>query len=122
MMQKQHNRFRSKLLAVLFLFFNCVCAAAPAAKLTDNNLADALSLKIGSCPVQTEEETHVASGYVNYVSHFSVRAQSFKQNPHFRYNKYAAAISVVESNASILNAGTLPLPGNYAFLFRYNLF
>ena len=106
---------------MLFLFFNCVCAAAPVAKLSDDNLKDAISHRIGS--PEGEKETHVASGYVNQIRHFSVRAHSCRQNSHFSSSKYAVAISVAEpSNTYISNAGTLPLPGSDAFLFRYNLF
>jgi len=123
MIWKQHRNSKSRLLAVLFLFFNCVCAAAPVAKLTDDNFKDAISVRIG-IPLENEEEAHFASGYISHTTHFSVGKKNCKQkNHHFFSNQHSDLIASVESsNTFIYRDSNLPLQGNYAFLFRYTLF
>jgi hypothetical protein len=108
------------MLAALFLFFNLICTAAPSVKIIDEN-KDAISLRIGS-PLESEEQTHVA-GYINHSSHFSFRKQTHKQVYQNFYGNFSAPIIALESsNNYIPDASTLPVPGNHAFLFRYNLF
>ncbi|MBO9684083.1 MAG: hypothetical protein J7502_15695 [Flavisolibacter sp.] len=122
----QHRNFKSQWLAVLFLFFNCICAAAPVLKLTDENHTDAVSIPLVQVPtpLENEEENRAAtSGYINHANHFSLRKHCDKRVD----NSLAAKSTVlVPGNdlptAYIHKAGVLPLPGNYAFLFRYTLF
>ena len=118
---KQHRGFKSKLLAVLFLFFNCVCIAAPVAKFSNDNFKDAILIRTGS-PLQSEEETHLASGYINHAVHYSFHKKFCKKNHHFFSTQHSDLISGIESNTFFDDGRTLPLPGNYTFLFRYNLF
>jgi len=125
MSEKQHTGFRYMLLGILFLFFNCVCTAAPLIKITSENYKQAISLHLTQPADATENEEEsqlTVASYVNRVSHVSFR----KQHPGYSYN--------TDSNSQILFADTswqssylsakyfLPTPGYYAFLFRYNLF
>lgn len=123
---RQNRSFKSRFLAVLLLFFNCVCIAAPVLRLDDGNYNDAVSIQLGQIPnpLESEEETHApAFSYINYVNHFSARKYFGNRvyNPAVtRSNVLLPAVDL--SNTCILNASTLPMPGNDAFLFRYTLF
>ena len=121
MMWKQHTGFKSRLLALLFLFFNCICTAAPSLKFTDN-YKEVVS-RVVSTP-GGEEETHTVQGYINSsVSPFSDRKHADKKACHSGYHWCSNSFSTVaSSDTSIPDASVVPLPGNYAFLFRYNLF
>jgi hypothetical protein len=123
---KQHRNFKSRLLAVLFLFFNCICTAAPVVKLTGETQADAVSIRLVQVPtpLENEEENRATtSNYINHTNHFSVRKHCDKRVG----NSLAAKSAILFSGndlpkTCIHEAGNLPLPGNYAFLFRYKLF
>jgi len=119
---KQHRGFRNRLLAMLFLFFNCVCAAAPVLKLTGENYNDTVSIQIPG-PLENEEENRATSAYINHVNHFSVR----KQGARHVYSAVStnSAISLAVSDLPgtyISSTSILPIPGDRAFLFRYTLF
>ncbi|HWI92909.1 MAG TPA: hypothetical protein VNT20_16645 [Flavisolibacter sp.] len=125
---KQHIGFKSRLLAVLFLFFNCICTAAPIVKLAGEDYADTTSIRLIQIanPLENEEEKHaIFYWHVNQFQYTSVRKI-------FNNRMYDAALTasivplsasdVEASNTSIPDASVLPVPGNYAFLFRYSLF
>jgi hypothetical protein len=123
---KQHRIFKSKLLAVLFLFFNCICTAAPVLKLRDENGTNVFASRTLQAPnpLDNDEETHAStSGYINHVHRISVRRHCDK----LICESLAATSTVLYSGISLPNTHTpndsiLPTPGNAAFLFRYNLF
>ena len=122
----QHRNFKSRLLAVLFLFFNCICTAAPVVKLTDENHADAVAIRLLQVPtpLENEEENRAAtSGYINHANHFSVRKHCDKRVGNSPDAKPTILFSGNDLPKTYIHeAGILPVPGNYAFLFRYKLF
>ncbi len=126
MPEKQHSRFKSRLLGLLFLFFNCVCIAAPVVKLSSDDYREATSMQLVHIPnaPETEEENHfTASVYVNQLNHFSFRKHNGKHV--FNESNSIAFTSVndaVGQKFYLSTSNFLPTPGYYVFLFRYNLF
>ena len=110
---------------MLFLFFNCVCTAAPVLEFTAENYKEALSIHLaqGSNPLEGEENHSSAFSYTAHFNQYSIRR-------HCEYRIYSAVIphtavlaSAIKSlKISLPDESVLPLPGNDAFLFRYNLF
>jgi len=125
MLGKQHTGFRHRLLAMLFLFFNCVCTAAPIIKNTSQEYKQAVSLRLAPSPntAETEEESRlVASSYVHQLTHFSLKKQH-SNHLYKQHNNQAASFA----DSGLLkvfftSVNSLPRPGYYAFLFRYTLF
>lgn len=126
MQKKQHSVFKGRFLVVLFLFFNFVCTAASVLRLTSENYKDAVCFQLAQFPNPSgnEEENHAAaSGYINQVADFSVRKVCEKRIYNgARSNSTVSLASIESSSAYIPDAGVLPVPGHYAFLFRYTLF
>ncbi len=124
MLKKQHIDFKGKLLAVLFLFFNCVCTAAPVLKLISENQADTVSIRLVQNPLENEEENHAtSSGYINHVNHFSVRKHCNNRVCNTAVTNGTVSLSaIVLPVIYIPDASKLPVPGMDAFLFRYTLF
>lgn len=125
MLVKQHTSFRCMLLGILFLLLNCVCTAAPVIKITSEDYKQAISLQLiqNTGATETEEESQlITTSYVSQVTPFSVR----KQFPCLACNTSSnrlIAPAAFSSQSSYLSARCfLPIPGYYAFLFRYNLF
>lgn len=121
MLSKQHRGLRNKVLAVLFLFFNCVCAAAPVLKLAGEN--DNHTISVASGPLENEEENHAASAYINQFPHLSVGKHSTRRVGNNVDANSARSLAVVDvPETCISNAGFLPIRSNHVFLFRYTLF
>lgn len=121
---KKDSGFRCRLLlAMLFLFFNCVCIAAPVIKIAAE---DAVAGRLAPIPktTETEEGNHLtASSYVNQQNHFSVRRQSDRRVSNTVNSFSAASFRSVDLRENYIAAASLlPTPGYYCFLFRYNLF
>lgn len=128
MHRKQHIDFKGRLLAVLFLFFNCICTAAPIVKLTGENYPDTISIRLLQVanPLENEEENHAAPyWHVNQFHHTSVRKICNTRVYDAALTGSVVSLSAFDvevSQTSIPNASVLPVHGNYAFLFRYTLF
>lgn len=122
---KQHENSKGRLLAVLFLFFNCVCTAAPVLKFAGEKAKDAVSTRLVQVPhpLESEEENHAVAGYLNSVHHFSVR-KHFDSRVYnaVNTNSTVSLFAIASLAIYIPDAGNLPMPGNHAFLFRYTLF
>jgi hypothetical protein len=126
MLEKQYTSFRYRSLVILFLFFNCVCTAAPFIKATSENYKQVLPIQLAQSPntAETEEESRLTgASYVNQLAHFSFR----KQRSHFFHNSgsninTAILLDIGSEKSYLTPASFLPTPGYYAFLFRYNLF
>ena len=120
---KQHSGFKCRLLAILFLFFNCVCVAAPAVKATLNDDGvDFLQLTQTPNQPETEEENHlVKSKFITQYRHFSLQKQHSNRLFNIGHKSNAPAATDVKLSQPSLQA-SLPRPAYYAFLFRYNLF
>jgi hypothetical protein len=125
MLRKSHINFKSRLLAILFLFFNCVCSAAPVLKLANENYKAAVSTRLVQLPVplENEEENRAASGYFNYINPIAVRkhSDSYVCNSNIT-NTALPAPAIEPSRICIPDASNLPMSGSDAFLFRYMLF
>ncbi len=121
---KKHIGFKSRLLAVLFLFFNCVCTAAPVIKNSLDDNKQSLSLRLQNLNnTETEEENRLtSSSYINQHSSFSFR----KQTNHIvnEVNHCNEMVLSVKDwrQPSITVADLLPTPRYYSFLFRYKPF
>jgi hypothetical protein len=126
-MWKLHMDFKGKLLGMLFLFFNCVCVAAPVVKLTSESYKDAVSMQLDPIPntPETEEENRLTSfSYVNQPIRPSLRKQNEGQ---VYYKDSSIHTALFPSNRDSqksypIVAGFLPRPGYYTFLYRHHLF
>lgn len=122
---RQHTNYRSMLLGIVFLFFNCVCTAAPVIKITSEDYKQVVALQLPqpAGATETEEESPLTvTLYVSRMAHFSFR----QQHPSHAYNTDSnrqIALADIGWQPPYLSATYfLPTPGYYAFLFRYNLF
>lgn len=109
---------------MLFLFFNCMCSAAPVLQLAGKVDAVALQMVKVPYPLEGEEENHAtSSGYINHSSHFSLRKQCGKRLNLAAESNFNALISGTDAPKTYLHyASVFPLPAYYVFLFRYTLF
>lgn len=126
MQSKQHTGLKGRFLATLFLIFNIVCTAAPVLKGTGENYKEDVSIRLVQIPVpvENEEENHAtSSGYTNHTNWLCVRKICERDINYLAANSVVNARSTIDPLKVYLNdAPVLPLPGYYAFLFRYNLF
>lgn len=126
MSRKLHTVIKSRLLAVLFLFFNCVCTATPVVQFASGHEKEAVSpgLTKTNVPAENEEDVHApASFYVNHIKRFSVPKQYNRHVQHSINAVPAFSFSGHDPRSMCCSyAGLLPVPGYYSFLFRYKLF
>lgn len=113
-------------MAVLFLFFNLVCIAAPVLRLAGDNLSAGVPGRMLEVPKTSEgEEANLLStaSYVNRVQQLSLHRQNEK-GPVKKYIGFRGLSSTDGycESAYIGNAERLPLPGYYRYLFLHNLF
>lgn len=121
----KHNSFRIRLFAILFLFLNYVCTAAPVIKNISEAHKQAISLQRGHDfnTLETEEENRLAASSI--INH---RTQSWYRKcnkPNCNKNNHCNAnVFSFQSweHPSITVADFLPTPGYYTFLFRYKPF
>jgi hypothetical protein len=109
---------------MLFLFINCVYAAAPVITYTED-YKEAVSLHLAQSPYsETEEESRPAgSACVIQQTHFSHKQKGGRiYNAIGRSNVTLFSFEKGPQRSSPASLGFLPTPGYYAFLFRYNLF
>lgn len=121
MSAKLHIGFKHRLLGMLFLFFNCVCTAAPVIKATSEDYKQAVSVRLAQS--YNEEESRLTACDVVLLTHFSFK----KQHPNRLYNagnnSAAGLLSHLHGHQPPIDAAhLLPIPGYYSFLFRYKLF
>lgn len=122
---KQHIGLRCRLLGLLFLFFNCICTAAPVIKATSADYKQALSLPLAqnANAAESEEESRLAAVYVVQLNHFSFKRQQADRVYHIGNNHPVRMLSGKDWYQSYTtDASLLPRPAYYAFLFRYKLF
>lgn len=120
---KQHTGFIHKLLGMLFLFFNCVCTAAPLIKATSQDYKQAVSMRLmQNSNSETEDESRLTLvSYVNQRTPFSFRKQGSLYAPDSKVPTAALQEADV-TNPPFASSRFLPPPGYYAFLFQYSLF
>ena len=122
---KQHIGLRCRLLGLLFLFFNCICTAAPVIKATSEDYKQAVSLRLSQNPnaAESEEESRLAIAYVVQLTYFSLKRQPTDRLWKMGNNHPAVLLpDMGECKAYIAGTNFLPRPAYYAFLFRYKLF
>lgn len=122
---KQHIGLRYRLLALLFLFFNCICTAAPVIKATSEDYKQAVSLRLSQNPnaAESEEESRLAAAYVVQITHFSFKRQHTDRLYNIAGNHPAGILPRRDQRKAYVAATNfLPRPGYYTFLFRYKLF
>ena len=109
---------------MLFLLFNCVCTAAPVLKLTNENYKDSISIRLIQvpAPLENEEEGQAVSAYLHCFNSLSVRKQSYKAEHQIVNTRITSFRAIDLPKTYIADTSLLPMPGNRAFLFRYNLF
>lgn len=124
MQLKQHISFKNRLLVMLFLFFNCVCTAAPVLKLTGAEGTVSTWLVPIPIPPEGGEENHTTTyTCINHFLHFSFRKQCDKCLDHAPDGSSTTSFFAIDGSKVYLHkTSVLPIPGYYAFLFRYNLF
>ena len=121
MQLKKHSGFTFTLMAVVFLFLNAVCSAAPLLKISFEN-CQFTNTGLLQNPAEAAEETSLQiSSFETRDSKFSLRHPSpnrlFKKDNSiaFDYQKWQPKFSFVFYNS-------LLRPAYYHFLFRHNLF
>lgn len=120
---KLHTGFMHKLLGILFLFFNCVCTAAPIIKATSADYKQAVSMRLAPGATEIEEESRlIASSYVNQSTHFSFRKQYRQRLYQQNNNQILSLLAEDLREHSFASINFLPRPAYYAFLFRYTPF
>ena len=118
---KKHSAFSFTLTAILFLFLNVVCSAAPIFKISFKNCQFANTGLLQN-PAEAAEETSLqTSSFETRDSKFSLRHPSpdrLKKDSNpiaFYYQEWRPKFFLVSYNL-------LLRPGYYHFLFRHNLF
>ena len=125
MLLKKHTGFTYRLIGMLFLFFNCVCTAAPVIKTSlETHKTSKVQLAGNSNAIETEEEGRLANA--SFENQYNL---SFRNTQHCnRLFKKDGNGNVIESNSNRLSKSPfaphtfLLRPAYYLFLFRYNLF
>lgn len=118
----KHSGFRSRMLAIIFLFLNCVCIASNGIKNTTDDYNQAISLQFGHDfnTLESEENQLPTSSFINHLSRSSVTLKNHNCNGNFYCN--ASVLSFQKCCNPSIASDFLPKPGNYTFLFRYTLF
>lgn len=122
---KEHIGLRCRLLGLLFLFFNCICTAAPVIKATSEDYKQAVSLPLAqnANAAESEEESRLAAVYVVQLNHFSFKRQHTNRFYHVSSNYSVRMLSDKGCYQSYTDAASFLLrPAYYIFLFRYKLF
>ena len=119
----KHNFFKSRVLAVIFVFLNAVSIASPVIKNTadDNKPIISLPFEYAANTVESEENQTPNSSVINHFSRklVTLRNHICTENAYSR----SSVFSVQKwTGPSITNSAFLPKPGYYIFLFRYTLF
>ena len=121
MQLKKHSGFTFTLIAIVFLFLNAVCSAAPLLKISFKNCQFANTGLLQN-PAEAAEETSLQiSSFETRDSKFSLRHPSpnrlFKKDNSiaFDYQEWQPKFSFAAYNS-------LLRPAYYHFLFRHNLF
>jgi hypothetical protein len=119
---KQHTGFKSSVLALLFLFFNCVSVAIPVLHLrTEDSKEVSQGLVQFPGNMETEEENPATSVYVGHSINFSVR-QHCNNRAVCTNHDQPALPALHHKQFKLPDHHLLPLPGYYASLFLFNLF
>lgn len=119
----KHNGFRNRILAIILLFFNCVCVASGSIKNTFEHHNQVMCVQFGNDANNFESEENIvpASSFINRVSTVSVSSKNHIYNQNFYYN--APVLFCQKWRQSLVTeAGFLLKPRYYCFLFRYSLF
>jgi len=124
MLGKQHISFMHKVLAMLFLFFNCVCTATPVIKAISQDYKQAVSVPLSQLPgaAESEEESQLVVSHVNQLTHFSFAKKHFNHHVDIASERSATLTDIASQRSYITSASLLPKPAYYIFLFRYTLF
>lgn len=125
MIQTLHTGIKSRLLAILFLLFNCVCSAAPSVNLnTEKNTAPVSMTLAQTNPLESEEGNASAGfSYINQSGYHGPRKPcSRPADQALVYKTLLPFSSVIKEKVYLHETAPLPLPGYYAFLYRFNLF
>ena len=119
----KHSVFKSRILAIIFLFLNAVCIASPVIKNATDDYNQAISLSFGhdANTFGSEENQLPNSSIINHFSRSSVTLKNhicaeniYDHSSVYSVQKY--------SNSSIAASALLQKPGYYTCLFRYTLF
>ena len=124
MLLKKHTGFTYRLIGVLFLFFNCICTAAPVLKTSVETYKNSTAqLAINTNAIEPEEESRLLNA--SFENHYNF---SLRNTQHCSRLKKDSNSNVFELNANAVSKSPftsqtfLLRPAYYLFLFRYNLF
>ena len=121
MPDSKHSIYRSRLLAVIFLFLNAVCIASPGIKNSADNY-NQVALQAGQDinAFESEESVVPAASFISQVRRGSLSAT----DDIYKHNFSCALALPVDkwSHPAIAQSAFLQKPGYYTFLFRYTLF
>ena len=115
----KHIVFKSRMLAVVFLFLNAVCIASPIVKNNADNHNQLISLPLGQ-NAESEETQLPNSSFINHHAQRSIVLKNLNCNSGFIEKE--PILPAQRRPGTITTSGFLPKPGYYIFLFRYTLF
>ncbi len=123
MPSSKRNRFISRMLAILFLFLNCVSVASPAVDITANDYRHAgVSQPANDLNNPGSEENQLPA---YSFKHHPVRISSTAANHACKENSYSTSsiLPIKMGLAPGMNSSYFsPKPAYYNSLFRYKLF
>lgn len=119
----KHHGFKSRMLAIVFVFLNCVCFASPGMKNITDEYQQVIAPQYGYDLNTLGSEENQLPAYS--FKHHPVRISATSNNHTCNKNFYSIAslLPVKKCCKSFITASYfLPKPGYYTFLFRFKLF
>lgn len=115
----KHKLFKSRILAVIFLFLNAVCIASPVVKNTFQDHTQLISFSLGHNAESEESQLPDFS----FINHHTQRFFLLKKdNCSADLIDKVAILPGKKWSDSITASDLLPKPAYYSFLFLYTLF
>lgn len=115
--------FKSRILAIIFLFLNAVCIASPAIKTAYENEGQSVTIPfINDFNTVESEEEISGTSFIN--NHKSLSSANKSNNNRSEKNYLQRLVLSVQNHFSpfIKNSAFLPTPHYYTFLFRFKPF
>lgn len=116
---RKHNIYRSRILAVIFVFLNAVCIASTGLKNSADYQQTGLQSGLDLNAFGSEENQEPAA---SFVSQFRRTCLSTQNNNSGFYRTITLLHLGEWRDPAIAQSARLQKPGYYNFLFRYTLF
>lgn len=119
MPDRKHNIYRSRILAVIFVFLNAVCIASTGIKNSADYQQVALQSGVDLNAFGSEENQEPTASFISQFRRTCLSTQN--HNPNF-YRTIALLPLEEWHDPAIAQSACLQKPGYYNFLFHYTLF